>query len=94
MHVKMFLIMQVQTEERGSNPPLICIDSEPFMMSKIKRSCKLETFRKTHDLEADVYNVFVEVPSGYKHNKTSPILDVILLDEVNVRGFALMHTNQ
>lgn len=75
-------IIQVQTKDLGSNPSLIGVDSEPFVMSKIQGSCKLESFRKTYDLESGVYNVFIEVPSGYKHNETSPILDVILMDEV------------
>jgi hypothetical protein len=75
-------IMQVQTKDLGSNSSLIGVDSEPFIMTKIQGSCKLESFRKTYDLEPGVCNVFVEVPSGYKHDD-SPILDVILMEEVS-----------
>lgn len=76
-------IIQVQTNDVGSNPSLIGVDSEPFVISKIQDSCKLESFRKMHDLEPGVCNIFVEVPNGYKHNKSS-VLDVILVDEVSI----------
>ena len=75
--------MQLESENSSQNakPPLLSIDSTPFVVEKITTACTLDKFCEEHNLDGDVHNVFVE-SSGSLEN--SEILDIILEDKVGV----------
>ena len=75
--------MQKESENSCQNvkPPLIPIDSTPFVVEKIARDCTLDKFREEHGLDGDVHNVFVESRSSLENAK---VLDIILEDKVSV----------
>ena len=84
----MALLLQIQMESENSDhnvkPPLISVDSAPFVVEKITTACTLGKFLEDHNLEFGVHSVFVESSRSQSSLENAEILDVILEDKVSV----------